>query len=402
MPKILIIDDDPIFQKMISHALEPMGYDLDTAGDGMQGLSKAMANPPDLIISDVMMPGINGYETVRRLRRTPRFAHTPVLMLTAQSDLDEKLVGFEAGADDYMTKPFAPPELIARINVLLRKAELFKNTPAAQPEKQGSIICVHSLRGGSGCSSLATNMAVGLAGLWGHPIILLDMVLTTGQIALMLNGSLRRTWADLTSLKPDDLDPSIISTLIGKHESGVDFIAAPTFPPEAELLTIDYFEKSLEIIRSQYDYIVIDLPHDFREITYKTLDAADQIVLITNPEMASLRAAAAAIETYKRLSYPSEKIRLVLNYTLEQSGLTRKNVETALKRNVDLVLPYDSNSVTYAINYGQPFAYHKPEIVLSQMVENFAMMISTEDDRNIPPVSPSKAWQRTMKRIRVN
>lgn len=400
MPKVLIIDDDPIFQKMISHALQPLGFELTVAGDGVQGLTQANAIQPDLVISDVVMPNMNGYETVRRLRRINAFAQIPVLMLTAQSDLDEKLTGFEAGADDYMTKPFAPAELVARVNTLLRKAEMYRARVDVQPQRKTTLIAIHSLRGGSGCSTIAVNTALGLCGLWNKQVILLDMVLTTGQVALMLNNSLRRTWADLASLKPTDLDAQVVTTLVGKHESGLNFIAAPTFPPEAELLSIEHFDASLQLLKGLYDYIVVDLPHDFREITFHTLDQADIIALVTTPELASLRAAAATLETYKRLNYPPEKIRLLLNTTFDRSGLARKNVEAALKHSVDLILPFDSDSVIQAINYGQPFLYHKPDLPVSQLVENFAFMVSSADDREIPPASPSKQWQRTMKRLR--
>jgi pilus assembly protein CpaE len=400
MPKILIIDDDPTFQKIITHALQPMGFELSVADDGLQGLTLANAISPDMVISDVVMPNMNGFETVRRLRRNINLANIPILMLTAQLELDEKLAGFEAGADDYMTKPFAPAELVARVNTLLRKAEILKTTPTKQIRKKSFLIAVHSLRGGSGCSSVAVNTSIGLAGIWGKPTILLDMVLTTGQVALMLNSSLRRTWADLTSVKPEELDLNMISTILGKHESNLNFIAAPTFPPEAELLTIQHFDASLAILKSQYDYIVVDLPHDFREITYHTLDQADIIVLVAMPELASLRAAAATLETYRRLGYPPDRIRLVLNNTFEHGGLAKKSIETGLKHPVDQVLPYDPDTVIQAINYGQPFLYHKPDEPISQLIENFAYMVSDESDRTIPPASPSKAWQRTTKRVR--
>ncbi len=402
MTKILIVDDDQIFQKLVTHALQPLGFELVVANDGYECLTKANASNPDLIVCDVMMPNMNGYEAVKRIRRITRFAHIPILMLTAQSDLNEKLAGFEAGADDYMTKPFAPPELVARVNSLLRKAELFRSIPENQPLKSGKVLAVHSLRGGSGCSSIAVNLGIGLAGLWNKPTIILDLVLTTGQVAMMMNGALRRTWADLTSLQPSEIDMGILSSIIGKHEYGVDYIAAPTFPPEAELLTIEYFDACLSLLRTQYDYLVLDLPHDFRDVTFHALDAADEIILVSTPEMASLRATAAALETYKRLEYPAEKVRLLMNWNFERNGLARKNVETALKRVVDTVLPFDPETTIQAINYGQPFLQQKPEAPISQLVENFAFLLSSSDDKGIPPITPSKAWLRTMKRIRAN
>jgi DNA-binding response OmpR family regulator len=150
MARILVIDDDAIFQKMIGHTLEPLGYELVYANDGLLGLTQANAIDPDMVICDVMMPVMDGYDVVRRLRRNSKFAQTPILMLTAQADLDEKLAGFEAGADDYMTKPFAPPELVARVGTLLRKVQSFKMSPQERKEKNGKIIAIHNLRGGVG------------------------------------------------------------------------------------------------------------------------------------------------------------------------------------------------------------------------------------------------------------
>lgn len=400
MTRILVIDDDTIFQKMIGHTLTPLGYELSYANDGLLGLTQANAINPDMVICDVMMPNMDGYEVVRRLRRNQKFAQIPILMLTAQSELDEKLAGFEAGADDYMTKPFAPPELIARTGTLLRKVEAYKKPLDERLERNGQVIAVHSLRGGTGSSTVAVNLGVGLSGLWTKPTILLDLVLTAGQVALMLNGTLRRTWSDLAHLKPNEIDMQELQSIINRHDLGFDYIAAPTFPPEAELLTVDHFTRCMNLLRKQYDYLIIDLPHDFKEISYSTLDMVNQIVIVIAPEMASVRAAAAAIETYKKLGYDLDKITLVMNWIFERNGLARKNIESALHHSIDLILPYVPNITIEAINFGQPFLATKPGEPISEMLENLAFGLSKDDDRTVPPVTPTKAWRRTMKRLK--
>ena len=183
-----------------------------TASDGLKGLALVKAEHPDIIITDVMMPGIDGYEVTRRLRRDPNFAHTPILILTSQSDLEEKLRAFEVGADDHMSKPFEPAELAARLTVLLRRAESVKAAQSASPVSmdKARLIAVHSLRGGVGCSSLAVNLAVGLAQLWEAPTLLMDLVFMAGQAALMLNTPLKRTWADLTRFDVADVDIEVM------------------------------------------------------------------------------------------------------------------------------------------------------------------------------------------------
>src|SRR5262249_40250695 len=150
---------------------------------------------PDLIILDVMMPHLNGYEVCRQLRRRPTLAQRPIMMLTAQDSLEERINGLEAGADDYMCKPFEAAELQARVKALLRRATPISVEPAALG-RQGKVIATFSLRGGIGVSTLAANLAIGLAQLWGQPTALVDLALTAGQSALMLNLALRNSWSD--------------------------------------------------------------------------------------------------------------------------------------------------------------------------------------------------------------
>ena len=114
-------------------------------------------------------------------------------MLTAQSGLQDKLKSFEVGADDHLTKPFEAAELVVRVTSLLRRVEAVKSSRVGVTVSEGArMIAVHSLRGGIGSSTLAVNLGVGLAGLWHAPALLLDLTMTAGQVALMLNMTLKR------------------------------------------------------------------------------------------------------------------------------------------------------------------------------------------------------------------
>ncbi len=390
MTRILIIDDEPLFHKMIVHTLQPLGYELVSAMDGGQGLRSANDIPPDLIICDVMMPNMSGYEVTRQLRRDPRFAQTPILILTAQSELTEKIEAFEAGADDHMTKPFAPPELVARVNNLLRRFEPVHGMKMLPSPTQARMIVVHSLRGGTGCSSIAINIGISLVNLWQLPTLLADQVLTAGQIALMLNASLKRTWSDISNVKPDELDWEVLQSIIAKHESGLKYIAAPTNPSEAELLTGELFTQAYTVLRSQFEYMIVDLPHDFGGASIQILDMADEIVVLLAPEMASVRAAAAALDTYRKLGYNEDKIKLVLNWTFEHKGLLRKNIETALHHPIELVLPFAPDLFVEAINFGRPILQSKPNDPMSDMIERFSFRLSKPEHVSNVPGRPKK------------
>src|SRR5438093_10457538 len=118
--KILVVDDERAVRESLRRALELEGYEVELAGDGEEALYRLGSNgEPDAMILDVLMPGVDGLEVCRRLRREGN--HIPVLMLTARDEVENRVVGLDAGADDYVTKPFALEELLARVRALLRR-----------------------------------------------------------------------------------------------------------------------------------------------------------------------------------------------------------------------------------------------------------------------------------------
>jgi DNA-binding response OmpR family regulator len=121
--KILVVDDEAILVETIAYNLEQAGYQVITVADGNSALESAHREKPDLIILDIMLPGMDGLEVCRQLRREQDTAAMPILMLTARGDEIDKVVGLEVGADDYVTKPFGRRELLARIRTLLRRTD---------------------------------------------------------------------------------------------------------------------------------------------------------------------------------------------------------------------------------------------------------------------------------------
>jgi two-component system alkaline phosphatase synthesis response regulator PhoP len=122
VPSVLICDDDPLLRELLEFKLSLRGYAVRVAADGAEALAAIDDAPPDVLVLDAMMPNVDGYETLRRLRADPRRASLPVLMLTARRRADDVVSALELGANDYLVKPFMPEELLARIGRLAPKA----------------------------------------------------------------------------------------------------------------------------------------------------------------------------------------------------------------------------------------------------------------------------------------
>jgi len=145
--KILVVDDEVSLQETLAYNLKKQGYDVVTTGDGEEGLAMAREINPDLIILDVMLPGLDGFEICRILRKEMT---TPVLMLTARDDEIDRVVGLEVGADDYLSKPFSMRELIARVKAMLRRVRLIReevgHAEGAESKPKAEILVFDNLR----------------------------------------------------------------------------------------------------------------------------------------------------------------------------------------------------------------------------------------------------------------
>lgn len=140
--EILVVDDDRPSLKLISFLLREEGYAVSTAQDGQTALTIIQQRPPDLVILDVMMPHIDGFEACRRIRKV---AKIPVIFLSAKGQVDDRVMGLNIGADDYLVKPFEPAELLARVEAVLRRSGTFSDQQDAMPVRVGGL-CLDPIR----------------------------------------------------------------------------------------------------------------------------------------------------------------------------------------------------------------------------------------------------------------
>ena len=399
--RVLMIDDEPVFYKMASVPLKKRGYELEYARSGKEGLAIIASFLPEIIIVDMRMPDLTGFDILQSLRRDPAYRHIPVIFLTSVTNLEDKLKAFELGADDYLIKPFEPEELAARLDILARRAKAMQITSELEGTLQTypTIVAVHSLRGGSGVSNLAVNLASAFQQIWEKPTLLMDTAFFGGQVSMLLNESPRNTLGKFADFQVTELDDKMIEELINEHESGLHFIAAPRFPIAVDVFTIDFWNVVFEKLNQHYNFIVIDTAHDFSDTVISTLMVASTILLVVAPEMASLRVAISAMKIYDQLGIPPENIKIVLNRNFPNQGIDKAQLEKAIGRPFDFEIPYEPAEVLRAINLGKPFTLHHPELPISKKLEDVAYALSSDLMKYIPPAVPSKAWKRVTGRL---
>ena len=392
--RVLLIDDEQFYFKLIRRSLKESEYEIEYAQSGNEGLSKIPSFNPEMLIIDLKLPGMDGFQVLERLRRDTKFSHVPVIVITAQDELSEKLKAFELGADDYLVKPFQPEELAARMGILARRGRAAQLAYESKAKKDAALFTVHSLRGGLGCSSIVVNLGLAFYKLWNKDTLLVDGVLTAGQVALMLDAKPTATWENLVGVEIENLDDVVVNEMMCAHKSGVRYIASPRYPIAADTFSQEVLHQFAGKLKESNEFILMDASHDFSDMTIHMLSLSSTILLVMAPEMASLRTTVSALEIYDRLGIPLDKVKIILNNNSSNPAIKQAQLEKVLKRNIDFVLPYEAGEVNRALNFGQPFILKNPDLPICLALEKMAYALSDDSLKAIPPVAPTPTWKR--------
>ncbi len=359
MATILIIDDDLDLQQMLRLMLQRGGHKVITTGDGPDGLVKAQQIKPDMAIVDVMMPGMNGYQVVRKMREDPAIAKMAILILTARAQPVDREAAIAAQADDYMPKPFAPSELLTKVN------ELLANRSAAEGPAKRTITLL-SLRGGVGVTSLAVNLALA-SQVKGFATCLVDLKPGPGHIALQLRLNAKNTWIDWAN--GGETTPDSVMTMALPHDSGLTVLAAPVVPanpPPVERVT-----ALIGILHEKFARVVLDVPSYWSSLSATAIAASNPVWLVVAPEVGSLQSTVGALRVMKAAKIPVEHIELIANQIMPRPGLALPAIEKALGHGFIGKLPYDEAQST-AIGQGTPLVLSQPDSPLAAAIKALA------------------------------
>jgi pilus assembly protein CpaE len=313
--KILIVDDDLDTLRLVGLMLQRQGYQIVAATNGEQGLAKAVEEEPDLILLDVMMPDMDGYEVTRRLRRNSVTASTPILMFTAKTQLDDKVVGFEVGADDYLTKPTHPSELQAHVRSLLaRTVQKDSEIVTAPNEHHGYVIGVLSARGGLGVSSVAVNLAAGLFARTQGDVILAELVPGQGTLATELGLRDGKLLTEILSGPAVEITREKVQSSLASHPSGLKFVTASENPRDIHLTTqVHNYEMLVTRLSTLARFLVLDMGISLPPFVVKGLPMCDEQMIVVEGIPNSIHHARILIDQIAELGLDRRNISAILN-----------------------------------------------------------------------------------------
>jgi len=349
---IVLVDDDRVIQKMVGGFLERRGYQVRKASDGLEALQLIHASVPDMVITDVRMPELNGIELTSRLRGNHRTAGVPILMFSEMGAPPDALAGYAVGADDYLPKPFELAILEAKVQSLLRRS-----AGAALRANRGRVILFAHAKGGVGTTCLAVNTAVLLAARSARPVGLLDLDVEFGDSAVYLNLHPNQTLADLKPAPGTIVDEALFEGFVTESGS-VRLVVGADLPERAELVTLPAIQLAIDRLSATCQYVLIDAPASFSERTLTALDTSDMICLVTSASLPSLKATRRCLGLFEKLGVAAGRVRLILNYSTTHAMDTESAARVLGRRPDFVVQRYES--LDAAANSGRPLVTSDP------------------------------------------
>ncbi|MCP4424580.1 MAG: response regulator/pilus assembly protein [Chloroflexi bacterium] len=313
--KVLIIDDEFPVRYLVEHQLRRNGFEAISAKDGPSGIQAAHTHKPDLIVLDIMMPNMNGFEVCQEIRNAPSIASIPVIFLTACMTRKHKLRAFEIGADDYLVKPFQPDELLAHITAVLRRAsEPLSDDSGDKSDSPGKIVSLFSPKGGVGTTTIAVQLSEAMVIREGRPVVLIDLDLPLGGIAPMLNLYSQRHIVDLLNYRPDEIALPLVKQYTQRHRNNLLVIPTPTnlinpgkMPSPASL------EPALDTLKDAGYQIILDLGSTLSKITVEALRLSDLVYVITSGQPVANKLHNAFMDSASKLGLQPRQLLPVIN-----------------------------------------------------------------------------------------
>ena len=382
--KILIIDDDLDTLRLVGLMLERQGYQITAAPSGQQGLDKAFEDTPHLVLLDIMMPDMDGYEVASRLRGNPKTADVPILMFTAKTQLDDKVAGFEVGADDYLTKPTHPSELQSHVKALLARAgKTAEEIATAEHEQHGHVIGLMSARGGMGVTSLAANLAASLHHKFQADVVLAELTPGQGSLGFDLGIDEDNGLAELLGKAPAEITRNNVAEQMVPHDAGFKVLVASNQPRDFQLINqVSQYENMVARMSTLGRFIVLDLGMGLPPFVQRLLPLINDLVVVVEGVPKTITHTRALLDGLIELGTDKNQIAVVLNNRIRtESQMPWAEVQEQLGHSIAATFTPAPELFTQASRLKTPAIICQPESLTAQQVTKLVERIEEHESQ---------------------
>lgn len=367
--KILIVDDEPNVLRLIGYALHVEGYEIVIAQTGVEALNKVQTEKPDLVILDIILPDISGIKVCQQIRDKPGTASLPIIMLSAKTQVSDKIKGLEAGADEYITKPVDPEEMVARVRALLERTRRLRKVPT----KRGKVLGFIGAKGGVGTTTVALNVALALVKR-GKTVIALELRSYFGTFAPQLGLIPAANLSELLELEPGNVDERQLRMHLASHPSGLRVLFGLQRAEEYKDIEPEQAEAVVMGLADMANYLVIDLPCHPSPATRAVLKHCDSVVVVVTPEPVCVAAGKLTLELLKLWGVSGSIVRAaVVNNTGAATVMTLPELRSQLSCEIVGIMPPASDLSMKALKSGKPLVLSEPDslpaIALNEMTD---------------------------------
>jgi len=333
------------------------------------------AAEPDLIVIAHQVDGQGTLDVIDDI--VIQFPEIPLVAIMPDTDPMYAQQVMLAGARAFIAEPFTQVNLLSTLRRVRdlearrSKSQSMEPVQVAEAVSPLRTFTVFSPRGGVGCSTIATNLAIETRAESGESVLLVDGKLFFGHLDVMFNIRARNTIADLVP-HANLLDPGLLGDVVVKHASGIAVLLSPNDVQVAQGMRAEDLYNIITGIKKAYGYVIIDAGSALTENTVTMMDAADRILLVTTPDLVSLHDTSRFIQISHTLSYPPEKMLIVLNRANLDGGVKPRDIETALRHEVFVQIPDDGPNVIRSLNRGIPLVMQYPRSPATQSIQKLA------------------------------
>jgi pilus assembly protein CpaE len=351
---VAIIDADKSVRRMLKNQLAQMS-NVELAGAYVnidEGFKAVKSSKPDLVILQLTQDATKGLKWAERVKlQMPDIA----IFVSSETKSPELVISaMRAGAQEFLSRPIDPDELKKAIEKVL----LTKKQVKAQAPERGKVISVFSKKGGLGVTTLAVNLGVALSQVAEKRVALVDLDLQLGDVSSFLNLSPEYSIIDVGD-EDGGVDGVKLQSCMTRHQSGVFVLPEPKNPAESENVSSSQINQILQLLRSMFSYVILDTPHCFDSKTIEAFELSDNIIIVTVPNISSIKATKKTLGVFRDLGYVRDKTRVIVNRAGKKDPIKVKEIEEALHYPVSWVIPNNYPAVIDAINSGVPLVNHK-------------------------------------------